>query len=106
MHIALLTCSELPTLHYDDQPLIAASKRHNITISPVIWDKPGETWDKYDAVLLRSPWDYYLRLPEFLVWVDHVAAQTCLFNSAASARTTPPAPSPERAFGTGRKTLL
>ena len=44
------------------------------------------TWDaeldcaQFPLVVLRSPWDYFERLSEFLAWAECVAAQTTLVN--------------------------
>lgn len=35
-----------------------------------MWDVPGEPWESYGAVILRSCWDYHLRTHEFLRWLD------------------------------------
>ena len=32
-------------------------------------ERPGFPWTACDAVILRSCWDYHLRLPEFLEWI-------------------------------------
>jgi len=34
----------------------------------VVWDDPSVTWDRFDAVLLRSTWDYHERRNDFLDW--------------------------------------
>jgi glutathione synthase/RimK-type ligase-like ATP-grasp enzyme len=44
------------------------------------------SWARFDAVLLRSTWDYVERLPEFLAWCDNTAAITTLWNSADVVR--------------------
>ena len=35
----------------------------------VIWSDPQRTWREFDAVVVRSCWDYHLRLHEFLGWI-------------------------------------
>jgi glutathione synthase/RimK-type ligase-like ATP-grasp enzyme len=36
------------------------------------WDDPEVDWARYDRVVIRSTWDYTLRLEEFLGWVRSV----------------------------------
>ena len=86
MHIKLVTCTELPNLHKWDLPLLDAFKRRGIDAEPAIWDKVDISWDKADAVVLRSTWDYYMRLPEFTAWIDSVAPHARLFNAAELVR--------------------
>ncbi|MFD9906644.1 RimK family alpha-L-glutamate ligase [Streptomyces sp. NPDC059063] len=46
----------------------------------VCWDDPDVDWGGFDLVVIRSPWDYVLRAPEFLAWAGRVAAVTRLAN--------------------------
>ncbi len=52
----------------------------------VAWDDPSVDWAAFDAVIIRSTWDYTDRLPEFLAWVERVDAATRLINSANVVR--------------------
>ena len=46
----------------------------------VDWDDQSVNWSQFDIAVLRSTWDYYERLGEFLVWARGVGARTRLFN--------------------------
>ncbi|MDI6911422.1 hypothetical protein [Nocardioides sp.] len=46
-----------------------------------VWTDPVVDWSSADTVVVRSTWDYHRRLPEFLAWVDRVAATTRLVNA-------------------------
>lgn len=81
--IALATCSSLPDLEVDDAPLIPALAARGVTAEPVVWDDPSVDWSAYDAVVIRSTWDYTERPAEFLDWTRRVEAVTRLFNPAA-----------------------
>ena len=39
---------------------------------PCVWTDPDVDWAAYDAVVIRSTWDYFDRPAEFLAWVDRV----------------------------------
>ena len=51
----------------------------------VAWDA-DIGWAAYDLVVVRSPWDYFERLEEFLGWVDHVAEVSRIVNPATVIR--------------------
>ena len=69
MRLALATCDWLPELDPDEAPLRAAL---GDTAEPVIWSEPEVDWSAYDAVLVRTIWDYFERHAEFLEWLDRV----------------------------------
>ncbi len=39
-------------------------------VEAVVWHDPGVDWDRFDLIVMRSPWDYSLRTAEFLGWLD------------------------------------
>ena len=67
--IALATYAKLPTLNDDDRRLVAALAALGVTAVPAVWDSGEVCWDEFHGVLIRSCWDYHLRLPEFLEWI-------------------------------------
>ena len=69
MRLALATAAHLPQCSDDDQVLIAALRDAGIDAAPVIWDEPTD-WLAWDAVLIRSIWDYHLKYSRFLGWLD------------------------------------
>lgn len=44
------------------------------------WDDPTVSWSRYDAVVLRSTWNYTERLPAFLAWCERVDRVSTLLN--------------------------
>ena len=44
-----------------------------------MWDSDVD-WSGYDLVVIRSTWDYFERLEEFLAWVDRVDVQSRIIN--------------------------
>jgi glutathione synthase/RimK-type ligase-like ATP-grasp enzyme len=78
--IALVTAIASATLD-DDMPLLLdACARLGLIAEVRAWDDFTVSWARYDAVVLRSPWDYHLRLPEFLRWCERVDRVTRLLN--------------------------
>lgn len=65
----------------DDIPLLLpACARAGLNAEVRAWDDGTVSWNRYDAAVLRSPWDYTERLPEFLHWCDRVDRATRLLN--------------------------
>jgi O-ureido-D-serine cyclo-ligase len=80
MRIALVTAISAFHLDEDLAPLQAALHRAGIEAPIVAWDDDTVSWGRFDAALLRSPWDYTSRLDEFLAWAARADAQTRLLN--------------------------
>jgi hypothetical protein len=78
-HVALITAAAARNLDEDLPPLEQALRAlPDIQISIVNWDDPEVDWSRFDLALLRSAWDYSLRLDEFLGALQrygHAAAQ-------------------------------
>ena len=70
--VALATYRELPRLNEDDRLLQSALGALGINAAPAVWDSSEECWGDYQAVLVRSCWDYHRRLEEFLAWLAAV----------------------------------
>jgi glutathione synthase/RimK-type ligase-like ATP-grasp enzyme len=41
-------------------------------VAPVVWDDEGVDWDAWDAVVIRSCWDYHLKVDRFRAWIDRL----------------------------------
>jgi glutathione synthase/RimK-type ligase-like ATP-grasp enzyme len=64
----------------DGPPLLAALDRAGADGSPVVWDDESVDWSAYDAVVVRSTWDYVARRDQFLAWAGHVDTVSRLVN--------------------------
>ena len=74
-HIAFATYDQLPDLTPDDQLAAAALESADVRVDAVLWDEAGADWAAYDAVVLRSTWDYFQREDEFRAWLDQLDQQ-------------------------------
>ena len=75
------------TGHDDDlAPLLEACTHAGLQVRAVAWDDATVSWRRFDAALLRSPWDYTERLEEFLSWCDRVQQSTRLLNPLSVVR--------------------
>ncbi len=70
MRVALVTSDALPLLHEDDRMLVPALAELGIAGQPAVWSDAGVDWAAFDALVIRSPWDYFLRIAEFRAWLD------------------------------------
>lgn len=75
--IALATCAELPSLIDDDAPFVEALRARGATVDPVVWTDETVDWNAFDAVVVRSIWDYFEHPDRFATWVDDLAAASC-----------------------------
>lgn len=78
--IAFVTAIVSAALDDDMPPLLAACARAGLTAEVRAWDDFTVSWARYDAVVVRSPWDYHTRLPEFLRWCERVDRVSTLLN--------------------------
>lgn len=84
--LAIATCAAYPRLLEDDLPLAAALAARGVAVEPAVWDVPRD-WTAFDAVLLRSVWDYFERPGEFFPWLAGLErAGVCTWNPPALVR--------------------
>jgi glutathione synthase/RimK-type ligase-like ATP-grasp enzyme len=85
--IGLVTYAKQPALTDDDRPLISALQQLGIDAVAVRWDDDAMDPAGYKGLVLRSTWDYHLRVAEFERWLGRVeAAGVPLWNPAALVR--------------------
>ena len=78
--IALVTAIAAHALDDDMPPLLAALRAAGVNADMRAWDDPTVAWSRYDIVLLRSTWDYTMRLDAFLAWCEATSRLTRLLN--------------------------
>lgn len=82
MRIALATCRTLPPHERDDLPLLAAFRELGVSVEQPNWDDPAVEWSSFDAVLIRTTWDYQTKHAQFVAWAERAATCTTVFNPA------------------------
>lgn len=83
MNIALVTARSVPDWEVDDGLLHNALLRRGHSLQMPCWDDDRVDWQRFDAVLIRTPWDYTARWQAFVRWAERVGAVTRLFNAAS-----------------------
>lgn len=78
--IALVTARAALALDDDLKPLAAALGRSGAAAEIQCWDDASLRWERFDAAVLRSAWDYPDRLDEFLAWARRTSDRTLLLN--------------------------
>ena len=73
--LALVTCADAVGLD-TDLPLLTA----HLDARVVVWDDRSIEWAEFDAVIVRSAWDYPARRDEFLGWASRVDEVSRLWN--------------------------
>ena len=70
--VALVTYHKAPKLTEGDKLLVKPLENagYKMTVTP--WDKKNIDWRAFDAVILRSTWDYHTRYREFLQWTSEL----------------------------------
>lgn len=80
--VALVTCEAFANLYEDDLLLVAALAEIEVDSTPAVWSDAHIDWTSFDALVIRSPWDYFKRSVEFRAWLDARSAEgTLLCNS-------------------------
>lgn len=67
--VALVTYSGRPELSDSDQTLLNPLRQRGIQAIPAIWNDATIEWKRFDAVVLRSCWDYYKHAEAFRQWL-------------------------------------
>ncbi|HVU57419.1 MAG TPA: hypothetical protein VHD83_20290 [Puia sp.] len=70
--IAFATCHTFPALAGDDVLLATALTAAGYTVEATPWDDEDIDWSKYQAVVIRSTWNYHLHPAAFRNWLHRL----------------------------------
>lgn len=68
--LALATCTQFPAVYPDDVYFVSVLERLGIQTVVCVWNDPAVDWSTFDAVLIRTIWDYFRNYTAFLDWLD------------------------------------
>jgi len=74
--LAIATSSLVPDIHPDDAHLAASLQGLGIETIACVWNDPAVDWSQYDAVLIRSTWDYFKHYAAFVEWLEALPVPT------------------------------
>lgn len=72
--LAIATAAEYPSVQPDDAHLAASLERLGLPPAVRVWNDPAVDWSAFDAVLIRTIWDYFRHHAAFLRWLDRLDA--------------------------------
>ena len=89
--IALITCESLGSYtanaDSEDERLYQFLKGKGLPVSWQVWDDKNVDWSQFDALIIKSPWDYFDKIDAFYTWLNEVEAKGCkVLNSVKTLR--------------------
>lgn len=72
--IAFATSAQHAAIEPDDMHLAATLEQLGVQPMVAIWNDPTVDWSTFDAVLIRTLWDYFEHYDAFLHWLDQLDA--------------------------------
>jgi hypothetical protein len=65
----------------DTAVLAEALRRDGHRTEVLVWHDAAVDWDRYDLLVVRTPWDYSERYAEFMAWLDRASAAARVLNA-------------------------
>ena len=72
--VAFVTCMTWAGIAESDALVVDALGRHGVAVEARPWNGVLQDFDQFDAVVLRSNWDYHHAVGAFVGWLDGVEA--------------------------------
>ena len=70
--ICFVTCRTWPEISESDRLVQQALEARGATVEARAWNAPEADWAGFDAIVLRSNWDYHFDPDAFLGWLDRL----------------------------------
>jgi glutathione synthase/RimK-type ligase-like ATP-grasp enzyme len=70
--LCFVTCRTWPEISESDRLVQRALEARGATVEARAWNDPAAGWDGFDAIVLRSNWDYHFEPEAFLGWLDRL----------------------------------
>ncbi|MBV1861496.1 MAG: hypothetical protein KUG77_23960 [Nannocystaceae bacterium] len=71
-------------LFEEDRLLAGALAQRGIQTRRVDWSRDDVDWSAFEAVVLRTPWDYFDRFEAFSGWLNSLQAHRCVLNDLST----------------------
>ena len=78
--VALVSSEQFRDVDPDLPFLLAAMAVHGLQVDVRSWRDPDVSWSRFDAVVMRSPWDYSEDVDAFRTWLKMVKGRAKFFN--------------------------
>jgi len=70
--LAVATSADYPSIQPDDAHLATSLERLGVQPIVCVWNDPNIDWSTFEAVLIRTIWDYFKHYAAFLDWLDRL----------------------------------
>ena len=85
--VCFVTCRRWPEISESDRLVARALEARGARVEGRAWNEPAASFEGFDAVVLRSSWDYHFEPQAFLAWLDRLErAGARVFNPPALIR--------------------
>jgi len=85
--VCFVTCRRWPEISESDRLVARALEERGARVEGRAWNEPAAGFEGFDAVVLRSSWDYHFEPEAFLAWLDRLErAGVRVFNPPALVR--------------------
>ncbi|MEJ8756095.1 hypothetical protein WG947_03745 [Pontibacter sp. H259] len=61
----------------EDERLYQFLKGKGLPVSWQVWDDESIEWSQFDAIIIKSPWDYFDKIDAFYTWLNKVEDAGC-----------------------------
>ncbi|WP_245539593.1 ATP-grasp domain-containing protein [Pontibacter roseus] len=76
-----MTCQSLGNYTHnadsEDERLYRFLEEKGLQISYQVWDDEQVDWTSFDAIIIKSPWDYFDKIHAFYQWLDKLERLGC-----------------------------
>lgn len=83
---AFLTLEDRTGFYIYDHLLYEPLAKLGWSVEEIPWSRPKVEWGRFDAVIIRSTWDYQLTPEKFLSTLEEIESVTSLYNPAEICR--------------------
>ena len=85
--ICFVTCRTWPEISESDRLVQRALEARGAAVEARAWNAPDAVWEGFDAIVLRSNWDYHFEPDAFVGWLERLErAGARVFNPPALVR--------------------
>ncbi|NEM99360.1 hypothetical protein GXP69_16800 [Pontibacter sp. BT327] len=77
----MITCQSLgnytANADSEDERLYQFLKAKELPVTWQVWDDPNVNWENFDAIIIKSPWDYFDKIDAFYAWLNELESKKC-----------------------------
>lgn len=70
--VGFVTSAQFPHLTDSDSLVIEPLRKRGIEVEPIIWSSPPATLNQFEAIIMRSAWDYHTNISKFKLFLNSI----------------------------------